>query len=333
MLKKLFLSAVLCTASMVAMAQSQIITHVVQRGETLESIVKYYNISVADLNNANPNADGIIYVGMKLAVPVSATTVSTTSSTITTPATTASTTTDSSTSTSSPNSTTYHTAQKWKPWMFKTIVGATFGTWTGKDFKEGNTETEYGEGNVKNKSAFKFHIGLVADYYFTKNLYTGLGVVFNQSGYRQDCTMTSGEYWDDEGANYDAELKTKMTVNKFDIPVHIGYMYNFSDCTKIFAEAGVYATYAISGSKKQTGYVTEYEDVHSSATEHIDETTKIGKKDLKDYKKFGYGLSATIGTSFKKVILQFTYQRGLNKTIKKTKQYEQNMLLSLGYEF
>ena len=87
MLKKLFLSAVLCTASMVAMAQSQIITHVVQRGETLESIAKYYNISVADLNNANPNADGIIYVGMKLAVPVATTTVSTTSSTITTPAT------------------------------------------------------------------------------------------------------------------------------------------------------------------------------------------------------------------------------------------------------
>lgn len=79
MLKKLFLSAVLCTASMVAMAQSQIITHVVQRGETLESIAKYYNISVADLNNANPNADGIIYVGMKLAVPVMAAATTTTS--------------------------------------------------------------------------------------------------------------------------------------------------------------------------------------------------------------------------------------------------------------
>lgn len=78
MLKKLFLSAMLCTASMVAMAQSQIITHVVQRGETLESIAKYYNISVADLNNANPNADGIIYVGMKLAVPVAATSTTTT---------------------------------------------------------------------------------------------------------------------------------------------------------------------------------------------------------------------------------------------------------------
>lgn len=83
MLKKLFLSAVLCTAYMVAMAQSQIITHVVQRGETLESIAKYYNISVADLNNANPNADGLIYVGMKLAVPVA--TTSTTTTVATTP--------------------------------------------------------------------------------------------------------------------------------------------------------------------------------------------------------------------------------------------------------
>lgn len=80
MLKKLFVSAILCTASMVAMAQSQIITHVVQRGETLESIAKFYNISVA-LNNANPNADGLIYVGMKLAVPVMNTAATTTTTT------------------------------------------------------------------------------------------------------------------------------------------------------------------------------------------------------------------------------------------------------------
>ena len=67
--------------------------------------------------------------------------------------------------------------------------------------------------------------------------------------------------------------------------------------------------------------------------EHINEKEKIGKGSLKNFQKFGYGLSATVGTSFNNIILQFTYQRGLNKTIKKKKQYEQNMLLSLGYEF
>lgn len=70
MIKKIFLSVLLCTVCMLSMAQSQTVTHVVQRGETLESIAEYYKVSVADINKANPNADGIVYVGMKLVVPV-----------------------------------------------------------------------------------------------------------------------------------------------------------------------------------------------------------------------------------------------------------------------
>ncbi len=70
MIKRFFLSVLLCTICVFVMAQSQTATHVVQRGETLESIAEYYKVSVADINKANPNADGIVYVGMKLAVPV-----------------------------------------------------------------------------------------------------------------------------------------------------------------------------------------------------------------------------------------------------------------------
>lgn len=70
MIKKLFLSVLLCTVCMFAMAQSQTVTHVVQRGETIESIAEIYKVSVEDINKANPNADGIVYVGMKLNVPV-----------------------------------------------------------------------------------------------------------------------------------------------------------------------------------------------------------------------------------------------------------------------
>ena len=73
MIKKFFLSVLLCAVCMLSIAQSQTITHVVQRGETLESIAEYYKMSVEDINKANPNADGIVYVGMKLVVPVGAT--------------------------------------------------------------------------------------------------------------------------------------------------------------------------------------------------------------------------------------------------------------------
>lgn len=69
MIKKIFLSVLLCTVCMFAMAQSQTVTHVVQRGETIESIAEFYKVSVEDINKANPNVDGIVYVGMKLNIP------------------------------------------------------------------------------------------------------------------------------------------------------------------------------------------------------------------------------------------------------------------------
>ena len=71
MIKKIFLSVLFCTVCMLSMAQSQTVTHVVQRGETLESIAESYKVSVEDINKANPNADGIVYVGMKLNIPTS----------------------------------------------------------------------------------------------------------------------------------------------------------------------------------------------------------------------------------------------------------------------
>lgn len=72
MIKRFFFSVLLCIVCMFAMAQSQTVTHVVQRGETLESIADYYKVSVDDINKANPNADGMVYVGMKLVIPVGA---------------------------------------------------------------------------------------------------------------------------------------------------------------------------------------------------------------------------------------------------------------------
>lgn len=336
MIKKIILSVLLCTVCMLSMAQNQTITHVVQRGETLESIAEYYKVSVEDINKANPNADGIVYVGMKLVLPVGATsTIKEETAQQKRPKVTNRTSPTSFYMSQSENNlqTAHKTSYSKNLWKLRVIAGLTSGSWTGKDFKDGEIDTDYGRAIAKNKAAYQFHAGLIADYVFSKNMYAGLGFVFNQSGYKQDCLMTSGQYWDDEGGNYDGEQTVKMTTNKLDIPIHIGGMYNFSSDTRLFLEAGPYLSYTISGNRKLTGTFTEYDDIHSSETEHINEKEKIGKGSLKDFQKLGYGLSATVGASFNKIILQFTYQRGLNKTIKKKKQYEQNMLLSLGYEF
>lgn len=76
MIKKIFLSILFGSFCLFMTAQSQTSTHIVQRGETLESIAEYYKVSVEDINKANPNADGIVYVGMKLNIPTSSNTSS-----------------------------------------------------------------------------------------------------------------------------------------------------------------------------------------------------------------------------------------------------------------
>jgi len=82
--------------------------------------------------------------------------------------------------------------------------------------------------------------------------------------------MTSGQYWDDEGANYDGRQTIKMTTNEIEVPIHIGGAYDASSDVRLFAEVGPYLSYAISGSKKTTGFFTDYDDIHSSGiTENI----------------------------------------------------------------
>ena len=329
MIKKTFLSVILCAASMLAMAQAKTVTHVVQRGETIESIADFYKVSVEDINKANPNADGIVYVGMKLNIPQSdeSAIVSNTSQPIATKDKTQSTIDNRAYAKKSE-----YVANE-NSWRIKAVAGVTVGTWTGNDFKDGSTESDYGQASTENKAMYQIHLGVVFDYLLSENLYAGTGVFFNQNGYKQESLMTSGQYWDDEGANYDGKQTVKMTTNNIEVPIHIGGMYNMSSNLGLFVEVGPYFSYAVSGSKKRTGSFTEYDDIHSSATDHINEKEDIGKGSLKDFQRFGYGLSATAGISVNKFIFQFTYQRELSKAIKKTKQYEQNILLSIGYDF
>lgn len=61
----LLLSLNLC----LCMAQATMQSHVVQRGESIESIARKYAISVEDLKKANPSVEKYFYVGMKLKIP------------------------------------------------------------------------------------------------------------------------------------------------------------------------------------------------------------------------------------------------------------------------
>lgn len=66
-MKKILVCMFMLLPFMSIMAQQ--VSHTVQRGETLESIAKKYNVSVYALTQSNPDAKDVFYVGMKLVIP------------------------------------------------------------------------------------------------------------------------------------------------------------------------------------------------------------------------------------------------------------------------
>lgn len=67
-MKKLFFSFALMLASLSMSAQTSK-SHIVQRGETIESVANKYGISISDLQQANPSTRDYFYAGMKLVIP------------------------------------------------------------------------------------------------------------------------------------------------------------------------------------------------------------------------------------------------------------------------
>ncbi len=64
-MKRFILAMVLSWVCLVMSA----LTHTVNRGESLNSIAEQYHITVAQLLEANPGADNLFFVGMKLNIP------------------------------------------------------------------------------------------------------------------------------------------------------------------------------------------------------------------------------------------------------------------------
>ncbi|MDE7387585.1 MAG: outer membrane beta-barrel protein [Muribaculaceae bacterium] len=66
-MKKLILMVALLVGSLSMFAE----THTVARGETLQSIAEKYNLTTKQLVEANPGAEKLFYVGLKLTIPES----------------------------------------------------------------------------------------------------------------------------------------------------------------------------------------------------------------------------------------------------------------------
>lgn len=302
-----------------AIAQTSTIKHTVDRGETLQSIAKRYATTEAKIIELNPAAAKYVYVGMELIIPavkVNDTARENNPETLHNNSVTKNTS-DYFTTNSALNnidlSKNDHT--KFEKELY---VGVSMNNFTGDDIKDSDM-------------IVGFNAMATARYYVVNDLFLEGSLGIFTKGYKSDSESSSGTSWDDEGPNYDAFISTKYTSYNLDLPILVGCRLAVNDDFNIKLKVGPYFTYALSGKLKVEGYLTEYEDIHSSATEHINKETKIS--DMTGFKNFGYGIHAGINADYKQFILSASYQRGFSKVFDDAKAYEQNILISLGYRF
>lgn len=253
MIKRFFFSVLLCTVCAFAMAQSQIVTHVVQRGETIESIAEYYKVSVADINKANPNADGIIYVGMKLNIPASTSpkneirTEKTTTSGISSNENTSYVPQSSTTKKSYDNETTLglQFARVKASYLFPTEM-------------EKSSRGHY-------RSSYNLSFVLEGEYVFNPNIFAGFGL-----GYMAQGSCNSDRNQDEDGIRYQ---QYKSQYHYVMVPLCIGYRMPITKNVNIDAYTGPVVTCVVAGNSQYRTSTSE-------------EWNKTKLKDMKNVKYF-----------------------------------------------
>ena len=223
MIKKFFLSVLLCTVCMFGLAQSQTVTHVVQRGETLESIAESYKVSVEDINKANPNADGIVYVGMKLNIPTSSK-----------PQIVSNIDNQSGSAYTQGNNIKHHSNDK-------VYQGHKYKAAKNEDEKVGKFEFagELGFGFIKGADNFMYEATIGANYRLPYNLYVGARIGYNSANY-----IGLTKY---EGRS----IKVEQKYHFIEIPLELGYSFkNASETLGLMPFIGFNTNIGLSGKNK-----------------------------------------------------------------------------------
>lgn len=220
----MILSVLLCTVCVFTMAQSQTVTHVVQRGETIESIAEYYKVSVEDINKANPNADGIVYVGMKLNIPTSSK-----------PQIVSNNDNQGGSTYTQENNIKHHSNNKvYQEHKYKAAKN--------EDEKVGKFEFagELGFGFIKGADNFMYEATVGANYRLPYNLYIGARIGYNSANYTGLIKI--------EGQNINAKQKYHL----LEIPIEFGYsLKNESETLGLIPFVGFNTNIGLSGKYKQ----------------------------------------------------------------------------------
>lgn len=135
--------------------------------------------------------------------------------------------------------------------------------------------------DVSPKSILGIHVGPIAEFELQESLYFNTGILYSLKGYKMKMDFM--------GETAEASVK----FNYLEIPLNFAYKHPLSETSKLFAQAGPYLGYALSGKGESDG---ETEDV------------EFGDGEMKRM-DFGIGIGA--GIELGSIAASLNYQLGL----------------------
>jgi len=145
-----------------------------------------------------------------------------------------------------------------------------------------------------------FHAGVTLGLPFSEYFAVEPGVLFTTKGMKLD------EEFDLEidGVTYTASLTGKASAYYIDVPVNLKLSYPLTEDFKIFAAAGPYAGYGLSGKLKSTLEIEGEEETD-------EEDIQWGDTEDDDLMRFDYGLTFGAGFIFNFIQLGASFDLGL----------------------
>jgi hypothetical protein len=145
-----------------------------------------------------------------------------------------------------------------------------------------------------------FHAGVTLGLPVNEYFAIEPGVIFTTKGMKMEDKFDVQV----NGQTYSANLSGKAHLNYIDVPVNLKLYYPFADNFRVYAEAGPYAGYGLSGKIESTLEVggdkqTDKQDI------------QWGNSDNDDLVRFDYGVTFGAGFIFNFVQLGVSYDLGL----------------------
>lgn len=164
-------------------------------------------------------------------------------------------------------------------------------------------------------SRIGFNVGLRGEYNITNNVYLGAGLLFSQKGNKYDSAFE------------DIEVTCKNNPGYIEIPLAVGYRFDFGNNVYLFGETGPYFAFGVCGKTKLDS------NIDSEIVENLLDKLESDFFGDDGAKTFDAGWGLRVGVEFSKFQVHLGYEYGFSKVWEDSSSHNSNFNVGVSYMF